>query len=114
MDSRRWFFVLFLAGLIPGFYQLYHPAGLGLGAGREMVGLARNLVQEGTYGDSFRSMRTGPTATNPPLYPLLLALCFRLLRSPIAATIVVLFANMIANALVPALLPRMSTALWGT
>src|SRR5579863_1484069 len=114
MDLRRWFVVLFLGGLTIGFYQLYHPTGLGLGPGREMVALARNLIQEGTYGDSFRSMKTGPTATNPPLYPLFLALCFRLFRSPIAATIVVLAANMIVNALVPALLPLVSTALWGT
>ena len=114
MDLRKWFLVLFLLGLIPGFYQLLHPAGLGLGPGREMVVLARNLVEKGYYGDSFRSLKTGPTATNPPLYPLLLALCFRLFRNPIAATIVILAANIVVNALVPALLPQVSAALWET
>jgi len=113
MALREWFLILFVAGLLPGFYQLSHPVGLGLGPGREMVALARNLVQEGTYGDSFRSMKTGPTAMNPPLYPLFLALCFQLFRTPIRATVAILAANVIVNALVPALLPRVSTVMWG-
>ena len=114
MSLRQWFVLLFIVGLVPGIYQLYHPVGLGLGPGREMVAIARNLVQEGSYGDSFRSMKTGPTAMNPPLYPLFLALCFRLFRNPIAATIAILAANTIVNALIPALLPRISVLLWGT
>ena len=113
MSPRRWFAVLFVVGLIPGIYQIYHPVGLGLGPGREMVAIGRNLVQEGLYGDSFRSLKTGPTAMNPPLYPLFLALCFKLFRNPIAATIAILGANMIVNALVPALLPRVSVLVWG-
>jgi len=52
------------------FYQLSHPAGLSLGPGNEMAMEARSLVENGVFGDSFRSMKTGPTATNPPLYPL--------------------------------------------
>ena len=114
MDLRRWFIILLIAGLIPGIYQFYHPVGLGLGAGREMVVLARNLAQEGAYGDSFRSMKTGPTAMNPPLYPLFLALCIRLFKTPIRITYAILLANLIVNALIPALLPRISVLLWGT
>jgi hypothetical protein len=112
MGLRGWFVVLFVAGLAPGIYQLYHPVGLGLGPGREMVALGRNLALEGSYGDSFRSMKAGPTAMNPPLYPLFLALLFRLFRDPIAATVAVLGCNVIVNALIPALLPWVSTVLW--
>ena len=114
MSLRQWFVLLFIVGLVPGIYQLYHPVGLGLGPGREMVAIARNLVQEGSYGDSFRSMKTGPTAMNPPLYPLFLALCIRLFRTPIRITYAILLANTIVNALIPALLPRISVLLWGT
>lgn len=113
MSLRHWSVLLFVAGLAPGIYQLYHPAGLGLGPGREMVAIARNLAQGGSYGDSFRSLKTGPTAMNPPLYPLFLALCFKLFRNPVAATIAILGANIVVNAFVPALLPRMSVLLWG-
>ena len=108
MTLSKWCLVLFVAGLVPGIYQLYHPAGMGLGPGYEMPGIARNLVENGTYGDSFESLKTGPTANNPPLYPLFLALCIRVFRTPMPITTVILAANIIVNALIPALLPRVS------
>jgi len=51
---------------------------------------------------------------NPPLYPLFLALCYRLLANPVWAVIAILVANVVVNALIPALLPQVATALWGT
>ncbi|HEV2198801.1 MAG TPA: hypothetical protein VGR73_03200 [Bryobacteraceae bacterium] len=111
----EWPVALFLLGLLPGFYQALHPfQGLGLGPGREMVAIARSLIDHGTFGDPFQSMRTGPTAVNPSLYPLFLALCMKLLGSPIAIVRVVMLANILANAFAAALLPRISMLLWGT
>ena len=109
------FFALFAASLAFGAYQYFHPQGLSLGPGNEMVMEARTFVHEGTIGDPFRSMKTGPTATNPPLYPLFLAFCLWLYpTSSFHFITAVLVANLIANALAAALLPRVSTVLWGT
>ena len=111
----QWFFALLAASLAFGAYQYFHPEGLKLGPGNEMVSEARTLVHDGTIGDPFRSMKTGPTATNPPLYPLFLALCLWLYPSSLFHFInAVLVANLIANALAAALLPRVSTELFGT
>lgn len=109
------FFALLAASLAFGAYQYFHPEGLSLGPGNEMVMEARTLFHEGTIGDPFRSMKTGPTATNPPLYPLFLAFCLWLYPSSSFHFITaVLIANLIANALAAALLPQVSTVLWGT
>ncbi len=112
--NYKWFFVLFAAGLAFGVYQFFHPEGLSLGPGNEMPLIARNLVADGLYGDSFESMRTGPTAINPPLYPLFLALCMLLFPARFHFIVVVLIANITVNALVAALLPQVSRLLWGT
>jgi len=106
--------MLFAIGLALGFYQLSHPAGLNLGPGNEMAMEARNLVEEGIYGNSFRSMKTGPTATNPPLYPLFLALCIYLFHAPVIIVTAILITNIVVNAFAAALLPGVSAALWGT
>src|SRR5579863_5305587 len=113
MTLNKWCIALFFAGLVPGIYQFYQPLGLGIGPGFEMPTLARNLVQHGIYGDAFRSLKTGPTANNPPLYPLFLALCMRAFRKTESATLVIFVANILVNALVPALLPRISLVLLG-
>ncbi len=109
------FFALLAAGMAFGAYQYFHPVGLSLGPGNEMVMEARTLVHQGTFGDPFRSMKTGPTATNPPLYPLFLAFCVWLYpTSSFNFITAVLAANLIANALAAALLPQVSAELWGT
>ena len=109
------FFALLAASLLFGAYQYFHPEGLSLGPGNEMVTEARTLIHEGTIGDPFRSMKTGPTATNPPLYPLFLAFCLWLYPSSSFHFITaVLVANLVANALAAALLPQVSILLWGT
>jgi len=109
------FFALFAASLAFGAYQYFHPEGLSLGPGNEMVMEARTLVHQGTIGDPFRSMKTGPTATNPPLYPLFLAFCLWLYpTSSFHFITAALIANLIASALVAALLPQVSATLWGT
>ncbi len=112
--KHKWFLMLFALGLAPGFYQLSHPAGLSLGPGNEMAMEARNLVENGVIGNSFRSMNTGPTATNPPLYPLFLALYTFLFQKPVMIVAAVLITDIIVNALAAALLPALSAALWGT
>jgi len=109
------FFALLAASLAFGAFQYFHPVGLSLGPGNEMVAEARTLVHEGSIGDPFRSMKTGPTATNPPLYPLFLAFCLWLYpASSFHFITAVLVANLIANALAAALLPQVSSVLWGT
>jgi len=113
MTLNKWCIALFFAGLVPGIYQFFQPLGLGIGPGFEMPAIARNLVQHGVYGDAFRSLKTGPTANNPPLYPLFLALCMRLFRKTELATLVIFAGNILVNALVPALLPRISLVLLG-
>lgn len=105
---------LFVLGLLPGLYQALHADGIGLGPGYEMAVIARNVVDYGTYGDSFRSLKTGPTATNPPLYPLFLALCIKIFKSQLLSGTIILFVNAVANALAAALLPSVSMRLWQT
>jgi hypothetical protein len=96
------FFALLAAGLAFGACQYFHPEGLSLGPGNEMVMEARTLVQEGIFGDPFRSMKTGPTATNPPLYPLFLAFCIWLYpTSSFHFITAVQAANLIANGKLP-------------
>ena len=109
------FFALLAASLAFGAYQYFHPVGLRLGPGNEMAMEARTLVHQGTIGDPFRSMKTGPTATNPPLYPMFLAFCLWLYpTSSFHYITAVLAANLIANAFAAALLPQVSIVLWGT
>ena len=110
----EWSVALLALGLLPGLYQVLHPDGIGLGPGYEMAAIARSLVEHGIFGDPFRSLPTGPTATSPPLYPLFLALCIRVFKSPVLAVQVILLANAAANALAAALLPSVSMRLWRT
>src|SRR4051794_25040894 len=65
--------VLFLCGILPGFYEFRYPVNYGFGRGFEMAAIARNVVDSGTFGNPFEPQVTGPTASNPPLYPLFLA-----------------------------------------
>lgn len=65
---------LFVAGGIAG---LLHLIGIvGIGRGFEMVAVAGNLADHGAFADPFDAGPMGPTAANPPIYPLLLACWF--------------------------------------
>ena len=65
-------------GLLAARLQLLASPGIPLGKGFEMVAIARELAASGNYANPFEVMPTGPTAVNPPLYPLFLAGLLRL------------------------------------
>lgn len=101
---------LFLAaGLIGILSQRLVPAD----RGAEMLNLARSLADHGTYANPFVSMPTGPTAANPPLYPLLLAVFIKVLRAPALISIAVVVTSNLANAFSATLLPRVSQVFYG-
>ena len=104
--------VLFVCALIPGIYQFLHPTGYGFGNGFEMAAIARNLASQGTFGNPFAPAITGPTAVNPPLYPLFLAALIKL-SGPHGLVLVAVTSNIVANALVAALMPRLSMVFYG-
>ena len=81
--------------------------------GAEMVRLAQNLVAHGTFANPFGTLATGPTAVNPPLYPLLLAALFKTIRQPPLVYVASILIVVLANALTASLLPRISAALLG-
>jgi hypothetical protein len=78
------------------------------GKGFEMVALAQNLAFHGAYANPFPVLATGATAANPPLYPFLLSLIFRIFRSENLVLLVATFASILANAVTALLLPRIS------
>lgn len=103
-------YALCVAGAVAG---LVHLIGiLGFGRGFEMVAVARNLAEHGVFADPFDAGPTGPTAANPPIYPMLLAFWFRILRSPALVTYAAVMGNIAANALSAVLLPRVSLVLF--
>jgi hypothetical protein len=83
------------------------------GKGYEMVALATNLVRSGSYANPFSVLATGPTAANPPLYPLLLALLFKIFPTADLAVFAATLGNILANAFTAVLLPRISEAFYG-
>lgn len=99
-------FLLFIAGGIAGLVQLLHP--LAFGAGYEMVAIARNVAEHGAFANPFYIANTGPTAVEPPLYPLFLAALMGLLKRQFLVVFAVAIANICANSLVAAWLPRIS------
>jgi len=104
-------FALFTGGAIIG---LLHLIGvIGFGRGFEMVAVARNLADHGAFADPFDAGSTGPTAANPPIYPLLLACMFKILRSPDLVTWAATMCNIMANALTASLLPQVGLVLFG-
>ncbi len=112
----NWPALLFIAGLAAGFCQLcYYPVGIEMGPGHEMVDIARNLAKDGTFGNPFSSLPTGPTAIEPPLYPLFIALSIKLFGTHgLLPYWVMVLANIAVNAFTVAFLPRASALLFGT
>jgi hypothetical protein len=99
--------ILFFCGLIAGAYEFRHPEGFGFGRGFEMAAIARSLVATGTFGNPFEPFLTGPTASNPPLYPLFLAGLLKLL-GPAGCVWAAVILNVLLNAAIAAALPRLS------
>jgi hypothetical protein len=105
--QNRTALILFGAGLLIGGYQAFRP-GFGFGRGNEMVSIARNLAATGTYGNPFPPAVTGPTAVVPPLYPVFLAGLIRLFGLSPLFVLVAELANVLVNAWIAALMPRLS------
>lgn len=99
--------ILFLCGLIAGVWEFRHPENFGFGRGFEMASIARSLVANGTFGNPFEPFVTGPTASNPPLYPLFLAGLLKLF-GPAGCVWVAVLLNISLNAGIAATMPRLS------
>jgi len=104
-------FFLFAAGGAVGLLNL--RGTLPFGDGFEMVALARNLANHGAYANPFLVLETGPTAANPPLYPLILALFMKVVRIPSFVLLAAALGNVLVNALTAAWLPRISWLFYG-
>jgi hypothetical protein len=103
-------FSLFLAaGLIGVCSQALHPAD----AGGEMMALAQNIAHQGTFANPFQSLPTGPTAVNPPLYPMLVAGLIKLLPFPILVYGITVLGSVLTNAITAVMLPRISMVFYG-
>lgn len=71
-----------------------------------MVKLANNIAAHGGFANPFDSLATGLTASNPPLYPLLLAGFVRLFGGVYPGVFAASIACILVNAVTAALLPR--------
>lgn len=103
-------FGLFLAGGLIGLVHLSFPVEFG--PGYEMLETARNIAAHGAFANPFHAALTGPTAVNPPLYPLFLAMLTMALKIPSAVALAAGIASVIANATIAALLPRFSLSIY--
>jgi hypothetical protein len=103
---------LFILGGVAGLFNMATTV-IPFGKGFEMFALATNLVERGAYANPFLVLDTGPSAFNPPLYPIFLALLMKVLRIPAFVVLAATIGNMIANALAAAWLPRVSLFFYG-
>lgn len=99
-------FALFVIGALIGLFQMSSP--IPFGAGYEMVALAKNLADHGSFANPFYVLHTGFTAANPPLYPFFLAILMKIFRLPTLVLAMAATGNIVANALSASLLPRVS------
>jgi hypothetical protein len=102
---------LFIAGGIVGLLQV--SGTVRFSAGAEMFAEARSLADHGTFADPFHVLKTGPTAVNPPLFPMALALLMKLLTLPYLVAAAAVICNILANGLTAALLPRIAFVFYG-
>jgi hypothetical protein len=115
-SALNWAIAIFAAGMLAGIAQRMYPTkNLGMGDGHEMVAMAQSLARNGTLGDPFYAMPTGPTAVESPLYPVVVAVAIRLFGShPMLPYWVMIFVNIVVNAAAAALLSRVSALFFGT
>jgi len=78
-----------------------------------MLTMARNIAAQNTFANPFSTLPTGPTAAEPPLYPLILAGLIRLVHLPILVYDVAVVGNILANAAMALLLPIFSIVFYG-
>lgn len=103
-------FALFFAGVLAGIFHITTTGGFQ--QGYEMVAIARNIAFQGAFANPFAVGLTGPTAVNPPLYPMLLAGFFKIWKDPATVGWAALAANIAVNALSAALLPGVSLVMF--
>ncbi len=99
-------FYLFGLSVIAGIVQFSNPVPFG--PGFEMVAVGRNLAINGSFGNPFLVLDTGPTAVNPPLYPFFLSLLFKLSDTPAFVAIIATIVQIVTNALAASWLPRLT------
>ena len=101
---------LFVAACVVGVSsQVILPAR----AGAEMWDLARSIAYRGTFADPFMVLATGPTAVNPPLYPLILAGFVKVLQKMSLAYYMAVLGCILVNAVTATLLPRVALVFFG-
>jgi hypothetical protein len=105
-------FYVFALGGLAGLAQFGSPLPFGLGY--EMVAIGKTLASGAGFANPFRILDTGPTAVNPPLYPLLLAMLFKVFRLPEFVLVAAAIGNIVMNALAGSWLPRVSLTLFGS
>ena len=93
-------FALFVAGGVIGLLNMMLMP-VPFGWGYEMVTLATNLANHGTYANPYSVLDTGLTAAYTPLYPLFLSLLMRVFRNPDLATLAATVANILINCYFP-------------
>lgn len=103
--------LLLLVAIVFGFSELSHSGPFG--ARLEMIAIARNLADHGAFANPYFSMKTGPTAANPPLYPAMLALLMKAVKTPAFLWFGAACGSIMANALTAAWLPQVSFVFFG-
>jgi hypothetical protein len=104
-------FALFVVGALVGLFQMY---SVPIHFDGEMVAIANNLANHGAFANPFYLLDTGYTAANPPLFPLFLAGLIKLFRNRLLVFGVAVCLNIIVDALVASLLPRVSRLFYGS
>lgn len=98
--------LLFLAaGLIGVCSQAFSRAD----PGAEMITLAYNVANHGTFANPFSVLSTGPTAANPPLYPIAVAGLIKVVHSPVLVYYIAVLGCILVNAITAVLLLRISS-----
>jgi hypothetical protein len=90
---------------------LLPPVAMKGDLGYEMMNLGESLARNGTFADPLAAWATGPTATEPPLYPLILALLIKIFGDVpgvlLGATLVTIAAGAATAVLIHALVKRL-------
>jgi hypothetical protein len=103
--------LLFLVAGLVGVLQVHYQGVVAWGD--EMINTAKNVADHGTFANPFLILSTGPTANNPPLYPLMVALLIKVLKLPRLVFYAAAMGSIEANAITAALLPYVSFLVFG-
>jgi hypothetical protein len=104
-------FLLFLAGcLSAALCFAFVPSGPAIGGG-EMLAVAMNVANTGTFGNPFPQAETGPTGVVAPLYPFVLSLLIRVFGD--SAAIAGVMLAVVLSGMHAALMPRVSAVMLG-